>query len=234
MNLRRSIRRERVLATLLLFLGVLSAQQTAPPLPDPTKLTLDAATLPTASPRHPYKFQFQAHGGIPPMKFAVSPGSTLPAGMTLSDEGLLTGTVPKIGEYRFTIAVTDSSRPPQTATREFVLRAVAPFLVQWKRYATVSGNRVDGSVVVSNSTEDDFDFTFIVLAVAENGRATAIGYQHFSLKSGVDLQEIPFGETLPRGAYMVHVDGVAEVPDKDLIYRARLQTKDRLQVTVGP
>jgi putative Ig domain-containing protein len=229
-----SIRRERVLATLLVFLGVLSAQQTTPAPPDPTKLSVDAATLPTASPRHPYKFQFQAHGGIPPMKYAVAPGSTLPAGMTLSDDGLLTGTVPKIGEYRFTISVTDSSRPPQTSSRVFVLRAVAPMLMQWKRYATVSGNRVDGSVVVSNSTEDDFDFTFIVLAVAENGRATAIGYQHVPLKSGVDSQEIPFGETLPRGAYMVHVDGVAEVPEKDLIYRARLQTKDRLQVTVGP
>jgi len=32
----------------------------------------------------------------------------------------------------------------------------------------------------------------------------------------------------------VHVDVVAEVPAKDLIYRARLQTKDRLAVVVGP
>jgi len=107
-------------------------------------------------------------------------------------------------------------------------------LMEWKKYARVSGNRVEGSVVVSNSTEDDFDFTFIVLAVAEDGRATAIGYQRFDLKSGVDSLELPFGETLPRGAYVVHVDAVAEVPPKDAIYRARLQTKEKLPVIVGP
>jgi hypothetical protein len=33
---------------------------------------------------------------------------------------------------------------------------------------------------------------------------------------------------------MVHVDAVAEVPPKDAIYRTRLQTKEKLQVTVGP
>jgi hypothetical protein len=201
--------------------------------PDPSKLALDPATLPTASPRHPYKFQFQAHGGIPPMKYALAEGS-LPAGMQLGADGLLTGAPSSVGEFHFTVAAIDSATPPAKVTRAFVLRVVAPMLMQWKKYARVSGNRVDGSVVVSNSTEDDFDFTFVVLAVAENGRATAIGYQHFPLKSGVDSFEIPFGETLPKGAYVVHVDAVAEVAEKNQIYRARLQTKERVQVRVGP
>jgi hypothetical protein len=214
---------------LLWLAGAAAAQQP----PDPTNLLLDAVTLPTGSPRHSYKFQFQAHGGIPPMKYAITDGS-VPTGMKLGEDGLLAGTPTATGKYRFTISVTDSSNPPQKAFRVFELRVVAPFLMQWKQYAHVSGNRVSGSVVVSNSTEDDFDFTFIVLAVAENGRATAIGYQHFPLKNGVDSQEIPFGETLPRGNYVVHVDAVGEVADKDQIYRARLQTKEKLAVIVGP
>jgi len=74
----------------------------------------------------------------------------------------------------------------------------------------------------------------VILAVAENGRATAIGYQHFPLNAGITSFEIAFGETLPRGAYVVHVDAIAEVPPKDAIYRARLQTKEKLQVVVGP
>ena len=154
--------------------------------------------------------------------------------MVLGADGSLTGTPPAIGQFRFTVSVTDSATPVQNASRPFALRVVAPLLMEWKKYAHVSGNRVDGSVVISNGTEDDFDLTFIVLAVAENGRATAIGYQHFPLKSGTDSLEIPFGETLPRGAYVVHVDAVAEVPPKDTIYRTRLQTKENLQVTVGP
>ena len=96
------------------------------------------------------------------------------------------------------------------------------------------GNRIEGSVQVSNTTSDDFDFTFIALAVNEIGRATAIGYQHFPLKKGTTDFEIPFGDTLPHGAYVVHVDGVSEDTEKNQIHRARLQTPGSLQVAVGP
>ena len=218
------------LVTSILLLGSSTIAQQAP---DPTRLALDPVTLPTGSPKHPYKFQLQAHGGIPPYKYALVE-TALPAGITLGPDGFLTGTPPAKGEFRFTVSVTDSGTPAQSASRGFVLRIVAPMLMEWKKYAKVSGNRVEGSVLVSNSTEDDFDFTFIVLAVAEDGRATAIGYQHFDLKSGVDSFELPFGETLPRGVYGVHVDAVAEVAPKDTIYRVRLQTKEKLPVTVGP
>jgi len=38
--------------------------------------------------------------------------------------------------------------------------------------------------------------------------------------------ELPFGETLPRGGYVVHVDAVGEVAQRnlDLLYRERMQT----------
>jgi hypothetical protein len=213
----------------ILLVGSAWAQQPS----DPTNLSLDSITLPKASPRHGYKFQFQAHGGIPPMKYVLSQGS-LPTGMKLGEDGLLAGTPTTTGDYKFTVTVTDSSNPPQKAFRAFVLRIVPPMVMEWKRYAHVTGNRIDGSIVISNNTEDDFDFTFVVLAVAENGRAVAIGYQHFPLKSGVDSLEVPFGETLPRGTYLVHVDAVGEVAAKDQIFRTRLQTKEKLQIQVGP
>ena len=98
----------------------------------------------------------------------------------------------------------------------------------------MNGSRIGGRLEVSNSTGDDFDFTVVVLAVNEIGKAFAIGYQHFPLKSGVESMEIPFGETLPQGRYVVHVDAVGEVPPRHAIYRARLQTKEALPVTVGP
>jgi hypothetical protein len=221
------------LHTSLTFVVLLAASAGAQQPADPTKLALDAVTLPKASPRHEYKFQFQAHGGIPPMKYTLAEG-TLPKGMKLGEDGLLAGAPTTVGEYRFNVSVTDSSNPPQKTSRAFVLRIIQPMLMQWKRYAHVTGNRIDGSIIVSNSTEDDFDFTFVVLAVAENGRAVAIGYQRFPLKSGVDSFEIPFGDTLPKGSYVVHVDAVAEVPAKDQIYRTRLQTNAKLQITVGP
>lgn len=195
-------------------------------------LALAPATLPKASPKHPYRYQFVVEGGTAPARFTIVKG-VLPAGMKLSPEGELSGSPAILGDYRFSVGVRDSSRPPQRVSREFVLHVVTPLLLKWSKQVQITGHRADGLVTVSNSTEDDFDFTFIVLAVNEYGRAFAIGYQHFPLKSGADEFEIPFGDTLPHGSYVVHVDGVAEVPVKDRIYRARLQSK-QLEVTAGP
>ena len=200
---------------------------------DATQLALDPVTLPNAAPHSEYKYQFKVHGGIPPYKYTISGGS-LPTGMQLAPDGLLSGSPPAIGQFQFIISVTDSSNPPQKASRSFLLKVLAPMLMQWKRYPQVNGNRIDGSIIVSNSTEDVFDFTFIVLAVADNGRATAIGYQKFPLKGGTESFEIPFGDTLPHGTYEVHVDAVAEIPEKYRIYRSRLQTKERLPIALGP
>jgi hypothetical protein len=107
-------------------------------------------------------------------------------------------------------------------------------VLSWKNPAHVNGNRIEGSAEISNTTPDDIDLTFIVLAVPENGRAVAIGYQHFLLRRGTVGQELLFGETLPRGGYVVHVDAVGEVPARNIIYRERMQTPSMLQVAVGP
>ena len=218
---------------LALVLNLLAGHAVAQQQVDATQLALDPVTLPNAAPHTEYKYQFKAHGGIPPYKYVISGGSP-PAGVQLAPDGLLTGSPPTVGQFQFIISITDSSNTPQKASRSFLLKVLAPMLMQWKRYPQVNGNRIDGSIIVSNSTQDDFDFTFIVLAVADNGRATAIGYQRFPLKNGTESFEIAFGDTLPHGTYELHVDAVAEVPEKYRIYRSRLQTKERLPIAVGP
>lgn len=218
---------------LLLSLSPNATAQGAAQSASPSSLAVESSPLPNAAPRHPYRFEFHARNGIPAFTWTLIKGE-IPVGMKLGGDGILTGKAIAAGVFHFTVQVTDTSRPPQTATHDFELKVVPPLLLEWKDYARVSGNRIDGRVKVSNGTEDDFDLTFVVLAVAEDGRATAIGYQRFPLKHGTTSFEIPFGETLPHGGYVVHVDTVAEVPEKDQIYRARLQTKERLQVTVGP
>ena len=152
--------------------------------------------------------------------------------MKLDDHGLLHGQPEHAGEFHFTIAVRDNSQ--QAVQKDFLLRVLAALSLRWKQEARVDGNRIDGSAAVSNTTPDDIDLTFIVLAVPANGRAVAIGYQHFPLKRGTVDMELPFGETLPRGGYVVHVDAIGEVLPKDVIYRERMQTPSALQVNVGP
>jgi hypothetical protein len=158
----------------------------------------------------------------------------LPPGLKLDDDGFLHGSPEHTGEFEFTVSVTDSGQPQRSVQKVFVLRVRSAMALSWKSPAHVNGSRIEGSAQISNTTADNIDLTFIVLAVPENGRAVAIGYQHFLLRRGTLGQELPFGETLPRGGYVVHVDAVGEVPARNVIYRERMQTPTMLQVTVGP
>jgi len=188
--------------------------------------------LPDTYPHGSYELRFRAHGGVSVLHWRLQKGS-LPPGMNLEDNGLLHGQAERPGEFQFTVSVTDA-RPQPGVQKGFVLRVRSALTLNWKAAARVNGNRIEGSVEVSNTTPDDMDLTFIVLAVAENGRATAVGYQHFVLRRGTIAKELPFGETLPPGGYVVHVDAVGEVERKKVIYRERMQTASPLQVTVGP
>jgi hypothetical protein len=186
-------------------------------------LTLRPTKLSKGYLRQPYRFQMGATGGITPLKWQVVAG-TLPKGIALGVDGVLGGIPTQTGDFSFSLAVTDSDIPAHRAVQQFSLLVVTPLVVRWSRVPRVNGTRVDGSIKVSNQTGDDFDLTMIVLAVAENGRATAIGYQHFPLQKETLDFEIPFGDNLPNGSYKVNVDVVAEVEATNNIFRSRLVT----------
>ena len=198
-----------------------------------TPLVFRTVTLPKAYVRQPYQTRVEADGGIAPLKYEVSEGS-LPAGIILQPDGVLSGTPTETGEFRFTATVTDSGKPAYQRQQQLSLLVVAPLMVQWSHYPKVTGRRLEGSITVSNETERDFDLTVIVMAVNENERATAIGYQHFLLKKNSAGVEIPFGENLSHGGYELNVDAVAEVAATGSIYRARLVPKEKFQIQVGP
>jgi hypothetical protein len=188
--------------------------------------------LPETSPGVRYEVRLQAHGGTSPFHWHVETGA-LPLGIKLTDDGLLTGAAEHAGEYQFTVSLRDSLG--HIVHKSFVILVHSALSLNWRDQARVNGNRIEGSAEVSNTTGDDIDLTFIVMAVATlDHRGTAIGYQHFVLPRGTKGKELPFGETLPRGGYVVHVDAVGEVAPKKLIYRERLQAPGPLHVEVGP
>jgi len=189
--------------------------------------------LPAAYPQRHYEFRFHARGAMSGLRWKLEKGA-LPTGIKLDDDGRLVGEPASAGEFRFTVSVAEDGRTESAVQKEFVLEVLAALALRWKDPAHVKGSRIEGTVTVTNTTPDDVDLTFIVLAVAGNGRATAIGYQHFLLARGTVAKELPFGDTLPHGGYVVHVDAVGEVEPKKLIYRERMHTARALQVTVGP
>jgi hypothetical protein len=127
----------------------------------------------------------------------------------------------------------DSDRPPKIRRQQFTLLVEAPLRIDWKQKAQVNGQRIDGSVKVTNTTGRNLDLTFIVLAVNDIGRATAIGYQHFSLQKNTRDMQLPFGDNLSPGNYAVNVDVVGEEPVSNMIFRARL-VASKESITQGP
>jgi hypothetical protein len=192
-----------------------------------TPLSVDTP-VPKAILRQSYHFQLKAHGGITPYKWEIASGSP-PNGIELGNDGILSGIPAATGEFHFVVTVSDHAKPAQQRNQELVMRVTAALVAEWKRPPQISGGRLQGSVAVSNGSDDDFDLTVIVLAVNEIGKAFATAYQHGTLKKDESL-EVPFDESLPSGTYIVNGDVVGEIPARNVIYRARLFTGTPMKV----
>jgi hypothetical protein len=78
----------------------------------PVRVT--TASLPGGTQGTAYNQPLAAGGGTPPYRWTLLSGS-LPAGLTLSTGGVISGTPTGTGTANFTVQVTDSSSPVQTA-----------------------------------------------------------------------------------------------------------------------
>lgn len=215
-------------AVFILALAYTVAAQTEPPpqaeLSPP--LVVADQNLPSLNVGLDIRIPLRASGGVQPYQWSLT-GGELPPGLNLDPAGYLFGRPLKPGSYEFTLAVTDSARPVHTVTKDLKSEVAAALLLEWLNPPAVQGDQITGSVQVSNGTkEDEFDLTVIIVAVNEFGRATALGYQHTSLKPGVTDFSIRFGSTLPVGSYVVHADAIAEIPAKNTILRQHLQAPD--------
>jgi hypothetical protein len=218
------------------------AAQSAPSTPQQTisrgeaaqnGLVIEPAELPSTYPHGSYQVNFHAHGNyVPVLRWSLGAGA-LPPGITLDENGMLHGEAQRAGEFQFVLIVRDGGKPEQKVEKGFTIKVVEAITLVWKVPPHVNANRIEGSVEVSNTTADDMDLTYDVKAVAEDGRATEIGYQRFPLKKGTIAMALPFGENLPHGTYNVYVNVNGEVANRNAIYKQRLQTP-ALQVVVGP
>lgn len=219
-------------AACLLFVCAIHVDSAAQQSQSVEPLAITTVTLPRPDLRHQYYFRLDAQGGVAPLDWELVRGQ-LPPGLELSRDGVLSGVPTELGEFHFMIAVIDSARPAHQRNHEFTLRVITPLLAKWSRVPAVNGMRIEGAVAISNGSEHDFDLTFVAVAVNESGRATALGYQHFTLKRNTDDLEISFGQTLPAGVYQVNVDVVAEVAKTNAIYRVHLD-RPPLQIVQEP
>lgn len=72
-----------------------------------------------------YATVLQASGGVPPYSWTLISGSRLPRGLSLSADGILSGTPLEAGIWRFAVRLTDSSTFAQSLVKEFSLNVTA-------------------------------------------------------------------------------------------------------------
>jgi hypothetical protein len=89
--------------------------------PNQNMLTIATGFLPPANLGQQYTATILVIGGTQPYHLSVASG-TLPPGLTLDPATMtISGTPTAAGTFNFTLAVTDSSMPVQTAMRQFML-----------------------------------------------------------------------------------------------------------------
>jgi hypothetical protein len=75
-------------------------------VPAAAPLTILTKDLPPGKLGQPYAAAFTATGGVQPYHWSLTTGA-LPPGLTLNDDGTVTGTLLAAGAYHFTVTVTD-------------------------------------------------------------------------------------------------------------------------------
>ena len=88
-------------------------------------LAITTSSLTAGSVNVPYSGSVVASGGVPAYTWSITSGS-LPAGLTLSTAGLISGTPTSQGASTFTVQVSDSQTPSATATASLSLAIGGP------------------------------------------------------------------------------------------------------------
>jgi hypothetical protein len=102
---------------------VITVGASTPP-PAPTPLRLSTSTLPGGTAGTAYKATLTAQGGTSPYTWTLASG-TLPAGLSLSTSGVISGTPTTSGSSYFSLSAKDSASSPQSATQALSIAVVA-------------------------------------------------------------------------------------------------------------
>jgi hypothetical protein len=111
-------------------------------------LTISSGAPPNGTSGVAYNFTFTATGGTPAYTWSISAGA-LPAGLTLTAGGVLSGTPTTAGSSTFTVQVTDTV--PATATASYTVQIAIRVTTATLPYAIV-GVPYSGSLSATGGT----------------------------------------------------------------------------------
>ena len=162
-------------------------------------LQIVTATLPWAIVGTPYYKTLDLLGGTPPYVWSVANG-TLPAGLSLSTSGVISGTPTRQEITNFTVLLTDSGSPAQTATASYLLAvdpngnqgafSISPSAASASQIAVRYGNKaMDAGQSCTLSLSLNPSFSPLVESYSDTGGPSRRSYvfgMSSSLQAGTD------------------------------------------------
>jgi hypothetical protein len=135
-------------------------------------LVVSPATLPAALVAVPYSVQITVTGGTAPYKNFVVTTGTLPAGLTLSTTGLLSGLPTGGGTFNFTVGVTDSSTGggPYTTGKAYSISVTPPnfsYDAATKALTITGANFTYSQSTTANASGTHTNYTFTMDGYSE-------------------------------------------------------------------
>jgi hypothetical protein len=143
-------------------------------------VTVLPASLPDAQQGSPYSQALSASGGVAPYTFAITAG-TLPAGLSLSPAGLLSGTPTETGVFNFTVTATSIAGCVGSTPLSLTVPGVPAAASDLAAARVTSGNDGDGTALMS-ITFTTTPFT----TSAEVYRAPFGGYPRYDDSGGLN------------------------------------------------
>ncbi len=132
---------------------------------DDVVVTVGPASLPAATAGTAYSQTLSASGGTPSYSFAVTAGA-LPAGLTLSSAGVLSGIPTASGTFNITATATDSGSSPTTGSRAYTLTVAAPTVVLPATSLPAGAAGAAYATALSPATGGVAPYTYVVTAGA--------------------------------------------------------------------
>jgi len=125
-------------------------------------LEITTTLLPEITAGTDYDTPVAGVGGTSPYHWSISTG-TLPSGISLgSSTGVFTGTTSQTGQFNFTVKLTDSSTPPQTASQALAVTVVPAQSTLADFYVATNGNdNWSGTLPAPNSKGTDGPFATV-------------------------------------------------------------------------
>jgi len=124
-------------------------------VPAPLTIAPASGPLPDALAGVAFNTTLTTTGGVGPVIFSLT-GGALPAGLTLSPAGVITGATNAVGNYAFTVKAVDSGAPQQSATASYKLAVASSLTVTFAVQPSNTSSRTQITPSVKVLVTDNF------------------------------------------------------------------------------